>query len=397
MNSFYLFFLFYDIIHIVYEGCVFMKELFFNYRFVRIIVISLLTFLSLLFIVLLFFKLWVPFGGNPSFSDKQDYEKRASNYKNGKFYNEREFKMIYTDKVENKYVSVKDTKPKEEIPLESPNILESPSINKLNITWLGHSTILMNMHGMNLLIDPVFSDYASPIPYLGPVRYSDLPIGVDDLPNIDIVLISHDHYDHLDYKTIKLIDNKVDKYIVPLGVENHLEKWGVNSNKIINMAWWEEITINGLLIGCTPSRHYSSRTMIDKYNTLWASFVLIDNYYKLFISGDSGYDDHFKKIGEKYGNFDISLLDTGQYNTRWKSTHMVPEQSVQAGIDLKSQYIMPIHYGTFKLANHPWDDPVDRFVLESEKKNINYITPKIGETINYNGIMSTSIWWRDIE
>ena len=136
---------------------------------------------------------------------------------------------------------------------------------------------------MNILLDPVFSNYTSPIPYIGPNRYSELPIEIKDLPKIDIVLITHDHYDHLDYKTIKLIDNKVDKYIVPLGVENHLERWKIKKDKITNMAWWEEISIEDLLVVCTPARHYSSRTMLDKNNTLWSSFVLINNYHKVFL------------------------------------------------------------------------------------------------------------------
>ena len=374
-----------------------MKELFFNYKIVRIIVISLLMIISLSLVIFLFFKLYPPFGGIPSYKDKEDYEKRSINYKDGKFQNENEFELMYNTDEENKYISNKEIKPKDKIPIKKPMIIDKPLKEELNITWLGHSTILININGMNVLIDPVFSGYTSPIPYLGPNRYSELPIEIEDLPNIDIVVISHDHYDHLDYKTIKLIDEKVDKYIVPLGIENHLKKWKVNSDKITNMAWWEEITVDGLLIGCTPARHYSSRKMIDKNNTLWSSFVLIDNYHKVFVSGDSGYDNHFKEISKKYGNFDLSLLDTGQYNAKWKSTHMNPEESVKAGLDLNSKVIMPIHNSSFVLSTHPWDEPLEKFVKESEKNNIKYITPMIGETINYNDNMSTSYWWRDIK
>lgn len=374
----------------------FVKNLLINSKVISVLVICLIIFIVLLLIVFLFIKLYIPFGGTTSISDRKNYKKRASNYKDDKFYNENEFQMIYKENEENVYVSKKSVTPIKSIPTEEPLIIKQPNNKELNITWLGHSTILMNISGMNILIDPVFSDYTSPVSFVGPPRYSSLPIGVNDLPKIDIVVISHDHYDHLDYKTIKLIDNKVDKYIVPLGVENHLERWKVSSDKITNMAWWEEININGLLIGCTPACHYSARTMLDKYNTLWASYVFINDNYKVFISGDSGYDNHFKEINKKYGDFDLSLLDAGQYDVKWKSTHMIPEQSVQAGFDLNSKVIMPIHNSSFVLSSHPWDDPLERFVIESEKKNIKYITPMIGETINYKDDLSTSKWWRNI-
>lgn len=374
-----------------------MKRILMNSRLFKILIITLIILVVLILISSLFIKLYIPFGGTPSSSDRENYKKRASNYKDGKFYNENDFQMIYKQTEKNTYTSTKKTTPIESLPTKEPLIIQEPNKEDLNITWLGHSTILMNINGMNILIDPVFSNYTSPVSFAGPTRYSQLPIDIKDLPKIDIIVISHDHYDHLDYKTIKLIDNKVDKYIVPLGVEKHLERWKVKSSKITNMAWWEEININGLLIGCTPARHYSSRTMLDKYNTLWASFVFINEKYKVFISGDSGYDEHFKKINKKYGNFDLSLIEAGQYDVKWKSTHMIPEQSVQAGIDLNSKVIMPIHNSSFILSSHPWDDPLERFALESERKNIKYITPMIGETINYKDNISTSKWWKNIK
>ena len=351
----------------------------------------------IIIIILLFIKLYIPFGGTPSDNDEKDYEKRANNYKDGKFYNKNEIKMNFFTNEKNSYISAKELKPKDNIPTETPIFKKNDNIENLNITWLGHSTILINISGMTILTDPVFSDYASPFSFIGPKRFSEMPIKIADLPKIDIVLISHDHYDHLDYKTIKLIDDKVDKYIVPLGVENHLERWKINKNKISNMAWWEEININGLLIGCTPSRHSTSRTFLDKDSTLWASYVLINDDYKVFFSGDTGYDEHFKEINKKYGDFDISFLEAGQYNVKWKNLHMTPEESVQAGVDLKAKCIMPIHNSAFVISEHPWDDPLERFVKESEKNNIKYITPIIGETINYNENKSTSHWWKEIK
>ena len=255
----------------------------------------------------------------------------------------------------------------------------------------------MQIHGMNILIDPIFSEYSSPFSFVGPERFSDFPIFIDDMPNIDIVVISHDHYDHLDYDTTMKMDRKVSKYVVPLGVENHLERWNIDKNKIINMAWWEEININGLTIGCTPARHNSGRSLFNRFSSLWASWVFEDEYYRVFESGDTGFDTHFKDIYDKYKEFDLALIDSGQYDTRWKSNHMVPEESVEAGEILNSKVIMPIHWGAFKLSNHPWDDGVERFTIKADKKNIKYITPKIGETVIYGKDMPSDKWWKDIK
>jgi len=369
-----------------------------NSKIVKVLLVIIMVFVILLFAVFLFLKLWIPFGGTPSKKDKEDYLKRSNNYKNGKFYNENKFQMIYNNAEKNKYVSNKSVTPEDEIPIVKPNLLDNPPVDMLNITWFGHSSLLMQMHGMNIFIDPVFSNIISPVSFVGPSRFSELPMSIEDLPKINILAISHDHYDHLDYKTIKEIDSKVEKYIVPLGVEKHLERWGVDSAKIINMAWWEELNINGLLIACTPARHYSSRNMIlDKFNTLWASWVFIDDYHKVYESGDSGFDTHFQDIYNKYGSFSLALIETGQYNNRWKLTHMTPEESVEAGQILNAEYIMPIHWGTFVLAEHPWDDSVERFILEAEEEDIKYITPKIGETVIYNKNLKTDNWWKNIK
>lgn len=375
-----------------------MKKLYQRSKFFRIVIIIGIILLIVIFIGYLFLKLWKPLGGNVSLNDKKEYERRSSNYQDGKFYNENDFRMIYNDNAENKFVSEKALIPVDEIPIDVPTYLENPSVDILNITWFGHSTLLLQMHGMNILIDPVFSERSSPVSFIGPERFSDLPVEVKYLPDIDIVVITHDHYDHLDYYTIKEIDHKVLNYVVPLGIENHLERWGVFEDKIIKMAWWEEIEINDLLIACTPARHYSSRNFLtDRYSTLWSSWVFRDEYHQLFASGDTGFDEHFAQILDKYGSFDLALLDSGQYDVKWKSTHMTPEEAVEAGKVLQAKVIMPIHWGTFKLANHPWDDPVERFTRSAFSENIKYITPKIGQTITYGEEMNTTNWWREIE
>ena len=374
-----------------------MKELYLKYKIIRVLIKIIVVILILILLVFLFLKLWQPFGGTPSKEDKKDYEERAINYKDGLFSNENDFKMIYNDDKENQYVSNKGVIPIDDLPIVAPSYKDNPSSEDFNITWFGHSTVLMQMHGMNILIDPVFSEKASPVSFAGPSRYSDIVMETEELPNIDIVVISHDHYDHLDYKTIKEIDSKVDKYIVPLGVENHLERWGVDKDKIINLAWWEEVNINGLLIAATPAKHYSGRNVIDMYNNLWASWVFIDENYKVFTSGDSGFDKHFEEIYNKYGEFDFAMLESGQYDVKWRATHMTPEESVEACKLLKAKVIMPIHWGAFKLANHPWDDSVERFTLKADEENIDYITPMLGETINYEINPKINKWWTNIK
>ena len=371
-----------------------MKQLYNDNKIFRIITKILTVIIILAILIILFLNFWPSLGGNINQNDKKEYEKRALNYIDGKFQNEKEINLKYK-KTENVYMSKKDAKPKEKLKIETPEFLENPSEEDLTITWLGHASTLIEISKMKVLIDPMFSSYSSPLQFIGPKRFSDSPLEIEDLPNIDIVIITHDHYDHLDYNTIKKIKNKVDKFIVPLGVEKHLEKWGIDKNKIISMVWWEEIQINKLTVVCTPSQHYSNRSIDDKNNTLWASFILKNDNYQIYQSGDTGYAEHFKKIYQKYGEFDLVLLDTGQYNNSWKEVHMNPEESVNSALDLHAKVAMPIHWGTFNLASHPWDDPGVRFTKEAKEKSLISITPLIGQTVNYKNYNDYiyNNWW----
>ena len=213
--------------------------------------------------IFIFIKLWPSFGKKPSAEDRKEYSKRAENFDGNIFSNEHEFHVMISpeDGVVDGVISDKKTTPEEEIPTKTPDINLKADIDEVTVTWFGHSTLLLQMHGMNSLIDPIFSEYSSPVSFIGNKRFSEPPIDIADLPEIDIVIILHDHFEHLDYSSIKELDGKVKQYIVPLGVENDLEHWNVSESKISNMAWWEEIEVNGFTIGCTPARHYSGRSI----------------------------------------------------------------------------------------------------------------------------------------
>lgn len=376
-----------------------MKQLSKSHKLVRAVVVLIIIIMGIVVAVFTFLKLWPAFGGKASKEDKKNYARRAENYHDDRFFNDGDFQIQHkAEKNDDRIMSTKLTEPKAKLPVKSSSYDLNPEQNNVQITWFGHSSLLLQMHGMNILIDPMFSERISPVSFAGPKRFSDAPVKISELPHIDILVISHDHYDHLDYQVIREIDEKTDRYIVPLGVENHLERWGVEKGKIRNMAWWEETTINGLTIGCTPSRHYSGRSLDDQFATLWASWVFKDEYYQIFESGDTGNGEHFQKIYEKYGNFDFVMIDCAQYDMNWPEVHMFPEEAVQAVKMLGAKTAMPIHWAAMSLANHAWDDSAERFVYDGENNGLNIVTPYLGETMSLEMTEDyQERWWKDIE
>ena len=341
-----------------------------NHKWIKVLVMLVCILLILLVAALLFLKLWPAFGGRASAKDRQDYEDRAENYHDGKFYNDGDFQIVReTEQTDEHIISSKGIEPEGELPVTEPSFNEELLEEEVRVTWFGHSSLLLQMHGMNILIDPVFSERSSPVSFVGTKRFSHPPVGVENLPAIDLLVLSHDHYDHLDYNVIKEIDEKVERYIVPLGVT----------------------------VGCTPARHYSGRSLDDQFATLWASWVFQDEYHKVLESGDSGYGEQYKKIHDKYGDFDFIMTDCAQYDVNWSEVHMFPEEAVQAAQILGAKAAMPIHWGAFTLANHPWDDSAERFVAAGEEAGLQIVTPQIGETINLNSMESSmDRWWKDI-
>ena len=276
-----------------------------------------------------------------------------------------------------------------------PKTLGNHPDSLTRITWLGHSSFLIEISGKKILIDPIFSQYAAPHPLLGRARFNrEMPIAISDLSDVDAVIISHDHYDHLDYPSIKELKDKVNHFYVPLGVGNHLRKWKISGDKISEMDWWQEIMFDDLKIVFTPSRHMSGRGLTDQSATLWGSWILQSDSVNIYFSGDGGYGEHFKKIGEKYGPFDVGLMECGQYNTMWPDIHMFPEETAQAGVDVKAKAVMPIHWGAFKLAMHSWTDPIERVKKKANALQLPLVTPQIGEPIVINSLPKpNTVWW----
>lgn len=276
--------------------------------------------------------------------------------------------------------------------LKKTNLLEIPA-NEYSLVWFGHSSYLLNLQGLKVLVDPVMSGHASPFP--GMVKSfagSDL-YQVNDFPEIDILVLTHDHYDHLDYKFVSALRTKVKQVVCSLGVGAHLLHWGYKSSKIAELDWNERFESEDWSLQAQTARHFSGRG-VRRNRSLWSSFVLQHQRKRIYIGGDSGYGPHFKRIGEQFGGFDLALLECGQYNVQWPQIHMQPEETVQAAIDLNAKVLMPVHWGKFKLALHDWNEPVERVLLEALKWQVPLLLPAIGENV-YLFEAGTNHWWRD--
>jgi L-ascorbate metabolism protein UlaG (beta-lactamase superfamily) len=265
--------------------------------------------------------------------------------------------------------------------------------NQLRVTWLGHSSVMINIDGFRLLTDPVFKKRVS---IFGPTRINgEVPVAMDQLPDLDAVIISHDHYDHLNRFSIRGLKEKTRCFIVPLGVGARLERWGVPAGRIVELDWWQEHPLNeALMVAATPAQHFSGRGLTDRNQTLWASWVIETKHHRLFFSGDSGYFDGFEKIGAVYGPFDLTLLECGAYNRAWADVHMFPEQTVQAHLNLKGDILHPIHWGTFNLSLHSWYDPMERLAAAAKVYGICSATPIVGDTTIFGERVPTARWWR---
>lgn len=283
--------------------------------------------------------------------------------------------------------------PDKALPVQFDNDANNDQDSLSIITWYGHSAILLEIDGKKILIDPMLGPAASPVPFMTKRFNYESPIDLESIPEIDAIILSHDHYDHLDYQSIMKLKDKVGHFYTPLGVGSHLLRWGIEKSRITELDWWETASIDGIQIVATPARHFSGRGITDRNKTQWASWVIAGEKEKIYFSGDSGYGPHFKEIGGKYGPFDFAMMECGQYNERWETIHMMPEQTIQASVDVHSKSMMPIHWGAFNLSLHSWTDPVERAIKAAHLQDVNIITPQIGQRFSPGIMEENDTWW----
>lgn len=265
-----------------------------------------------------------------------------------------------------------------------------------HLVRLGHSSHLLKLQGKYWLIDPVFSERASPFQWLGPRRFHPPPLTLAQLPPIEGLILSHDHYDHLDVATIEYLAQRVQHYFVPLGLRARLIGFGVPAERISELDWWQSASAGEVRLTATPAQHFSGRSLADRDDTLWASWVIQSGGQRIFYSGDSGYFGGFRDIGERFGGFDLALVENGAYNDYWPAVHMTPEESVQAFDDLRAKVLYPVHNSTFDLAFHTWQDPLDRVADLAEARGLALATPVIGEVLTVGRPRTNKRWWQGL-
>ena len=350
------------------------------------------------------------FGALPS-GKSLEKVKNSKNYIDGEFRNKEKTELLTdTKKTPIKrlleFAFEKDpegTVPKIALPSVKTD-LKTLDPNEDLIVWFGHSSLFIQIAGKKILVDPVFSKYASPVPFSNKAKaFEGTNIyTVDDLPEIDILLITHDHYDHLDYPTVKKLKEKVAKVIVPLGVDAHFLRWDFDEEKIVTVDWDDEVTIDdNLKIYALETRHFSGREFSNRNQSLWVSYLIEekynDNLYRLFLSGDGGYSPRFKGFKEKFQNIDLAVMEAGQYNEEWALIHSLPEDIIKEVRDMEVTKLFPIHNSKFKLSKHPWDEPLRKLDDFTINTNIQLLTPMIGEKLYLHKENSFKKWWENLE
>ncbi len=325
---------------------------------------------------------------------------QSLNYKNGAFQNLSPTPMkpegvSYWKMMKEFFKKHPETSPQRKLPFIRTDLSKLDSQLPV-VIWFGHSSYLLRISNRNFLIDPVFSGNAAPVSFMVKAFPGSNEYKAEDMPTIDYLVLTHDHYDHLDFKTIRKLRNKVKKIYCSLGIASHLKHWGLDEARITEMDWWQSEELEkDIRLTATPARHFSGRGL-KRGQTLWSSFVLNTSTHTIYIGGDSGYDSHFKEIGKKFGPFDLAILESGQYNTMWPLIHMMPEETVQAAIDLNAKVLMPVHWGKFRLGMHPWDEPVKRVMTKATELGQTVIAAQQGEPVIVGEYQQRKNWWENL-
>jgi L-ascorbate metabolism protein UlaG (beta-lactamase superfamily) len=339
------------------------------------------------------------FGGKTT-KDLEARYARSGQWNNGKFQNLEETTMSINFQslpklLYKQFCEKEGREPRSKLPItpfDKDSFERNSSTSKF--IWYGHSVVLMRMNNQTLLIDPMLGDNASPIAPFATKRFSDNTLDlIDDFPDIDLLLLTHDHYDHLDLKSIQKLKSRVRKFYVALGVGRHLIKWGVPQELITEFDWWDYHNFEGIDITFTPTRHFSGRGISDRAKSLWGGWVFKTQAENIWFSGDGGYGKHFSHIGEQLGPFDFAFMECGQYNENWHHIHMYPEESVRAALDGMAKKVMAVHWAGFSLAQHSWTDPIERFVAECQKSNLRCLAPPLGKQFSSEDEADGVKWW----
>ena len=280
-----------------------------------------------------------------------------------------------------------------------PNTFGSPPTPGLRAIWFGHASVLIEIDGHRVMVDPVFSERASPVQFAGPKRFHPPPLALADLKGIDAVMISHDHYDHLDRAVIEHLAAQGTQFYVPLGVGAHLAGWGVPEDQINDMEWGQSGKVGELTIMSTPSRHYSGRGVFDYKETLWSSWSVLGPQHRMFYSGDTGYSKLFGPTGENYGPFDLAIIKVGAYGPgkNWLDIHMTPEDAIRVHKDVKGKRMLPVHWATFNMGHHAWDEPIKRALAAAREHGVDLVTPRVGEVVVAGEAFPSQPWWEAVK
>lgn len=366
-------------------------------RRVAIRTVQVLLGLLAVLIVVVLFQGWTAFGKSASGARRERME-TSPQWDGGGFENPQPLEN-HTWKMLTGFWNKSDfASPAEPLPVVTGDSkrFETPPATGLRVTWLGHSSILIEIDGHRILTDPVWSERISPLTWIGPSRWYAPPVALADLPRLDAVVISHDHYDHLDYPTIVAMKEMDTVFIVPLGIGAHLTYWGIPEERIVELDWWQTTRVRSLEIACTPARHASGRSITDTNATLWAGYALTGPFHRAYFSGDTGLFPAMKDIGERYGPFDVTMIEAGAYGNAWPDWHLGPEQAVKAHQMVQGKVLIPIHWGLFDLAYHGWTEPVERVVVAAEAAGVEVAIPKPGESIEPEALRPFVRWWPEV-